>query len=325
MSKLERLLQYQSLLSTKALRTSAWLMKELGVSRPTLQRDLKELEIFYGVKVIYDRFEQAYRIQRDEEWVELPNAWFSKSELSGLAVLCNLVEKSHPELVGDKLKQIKARVENQLNSGTSPKNQSHGPDPDKIFIQSLGRPLADVAVFEKVAMALFQNQRLSISYTSRTNDEAVQRHVSPKRLALLKGNWYLFAWCHLRDKLLQFSLDRIVEPEILEEAAMEVDTETVNAQLPSGFGVFGGAPTATVTLQLSEFAARWARDRPWHPQQDMKDLPDGGIELSFPYANEDEMLAEVLRHGAHVRVLGPESLRDRVRQELQLMVGRYGV
>ncbi len=50
----------------------------------------------------------------------------------------------------------------------------------------------------------------------------VEREVSPQRLVHYRGNWYLDAWCHLREDLRAFSVDAIDRVEILDRRAKDV-------------------------------------------------------------------------------------------------------
>ncbi|MDT8429578.1 MAG: WYL domain-containing protein [Pseudomonadales bacterium] len=48
-----------------------------------------------------------------------------------------------------------------------------------------------------------------IKYSSRSKEELSERWVSPQRLVYYRDNWYLDAWCHLREGLRMFSIDRL--------------------------------------------------------------------------------------------------------------------
>lgn len=61
----------------------------------------------------------------------------------------------------------------------------------------------------------------------------------------------------------------------------------------------------------------------WHPQQVAQDLPDGGLQLIIPYADERELLMDILRHGHHMKVLAPAALRTAVAAEARRMAQRH--
>jgi predicted DNA-binding transcriptional regulator YafY len=45
--------------------------------------------------------------------------------------------------------------------------------------------------------------------------------------------------------------------------------------------------------------------------------------LEVPFTDARELTMDILRHGSHVEVLMPESLRTAVKAEVALMIGNY--
>jgi predicted DNA-binding transcriptional regulator YafY len=45
--------------------------------------------------------------------------------------------------------------------------------------------------------------------------------------------------------------------------------------------------------------------------------------LELPYSDPRELLMDILKHGASVEVLAPDSLRERVAAELGAAIGAY--
>ncbi len=68
-------------------------------------------------------------------------------------------------------------------------------------------------------------QRLKFRYRARSTDALTERIVSPQRLAHYRDNWYLDAWDHARDALRSFALDRIRDPQMLDESALDRDAQ----------------------------------------------------------------------------------------------------
>ncbi len=64
-------------------------------------------------------------------------------------------------------------------------------------------------------------------------------------------------------------------------------------------------------------------DEQWHPQQEGKFLPDGSYELRIPYANETELVMDILKHGAAVEVIAPEALRHTIMENLRRAQEKY--
>ena len=54
------------------------------------------------------------------------------------------------------------------------------------------------------------------------------------------------------------------------------------------FGAQGGTGDYRVRILFDASAAFYIRERRWHPTQEMKDLPNGGMELSLRLADLEE-------------------------------------
>ena len=69
--------------------------------------------------------------------------------------------------------------------------------------------------------------------------------------------------------------------------------------------------------------ARWVEREQWHPDQTAKYNKDGSYVLRVPYSDERELIGDILRHGAEVEVISPQSLRSSMLQALRAAIKRY--
>jgi len=177
--------------------------------------------------------------------------------------------------------------------------------------------------FEAVASATIKRQRVEINYRARYNDEETLREVSPQRLVYYRGNWYLDGWCHLRDGLRSFSMDRISKAEMLTQKAKPIAEKTLNEVLASSYGIFSGKADKRAVLRFTPKQARWVASEQWHPKQVSQFDKDGSYLLEFPYSNDGELVMDILRYGPDVEVVSPAQLRKSVKQRLAAAMARY--
>ena len=177
--------------------------------------------------------------------------------------------------------------------------------------------------FQIVAGAVLQRQRLRIDYYNRERDETSRREISPQRLAHYRDNWYLDAWCHQRKGLRIFAVECIREVEPLNKPTRAVADSTLNRELASAYGIFAGKPRATAMLRFTAKRARWVAEEIWHPKQQSGWLEDGRYELRLPYSDDRELLMDILKYGPDVEVVEPESLRNAVKNLLDVAAGQY--
>lgn len=293
----------------------------LECSRATVNRTIAAMRNFLDAPIEYDRERNGYHYARDGisgNW-ELPGLWFSASELQALLALEQLLAQLSPGLLAEELEPLRGRIESLL------KRQEVGTGElyRRLRILGMGRREVEPLLFRNVASAVAGRCRLDLAYRSRSRDQTTERVVSPQRLVHYRDNWYLDGWCHLRNGLRIFALDRIAEARIRDEPARELDDAELDHNLARSYGIFQGVPRATAVLRFSSRMARWVAEERWHPEQNGQWLVDGRYELEIPYADPTELVRDVLRYGADVEVVKPKPLQDLVTEQLRHALAQY--
>jgi predicted DNA-binding transcriptional regulator YafY len=181
------------------------------------------------------------------------------------------------------------------------------------------RPI-DPERFQAICDATLRRKRLRIRYYSRSRGVESDRVVSPQTVIYYRGNWYLDAWCHEKEAMRRFAIDAVRLVSVLEDAALEVAPGG-----RQGYGIFSGPAENTAVLRFDAVAARWVAEEEWHPQQRSSALPDGGLQLEVPYSNPQEILMDILRHGPHVEVVSPTSLRSAIEEQHRQAAEKYAL
>jgi predicted DNA-binding transcriptional regulator YafY len=319
MSEVVRLYQYKSLLSSRRAVSAQTLQQALEISPATFKRDIAKLRDQLHVPIEFNRELGGYTLEQGHTDTELPGLWFSQEELLALVTIQQLLEQLEPGLLGAKLRPLKERLA-QLMEKHGLANQDVA---KRIRIVHAGKRIVIVKSFEAVASATLARKRLKIWHFSRQNGKTTEREVSPQRLVHYRDNWYLDAWCHLRDDIRSFSIDAITRLEVLDRGAKEVAAKRIDEAVGVGYGIFGGAPKGWATLKFTPERARWVAREVWHPNQRSTTDVDGSYLLEIPYSDERELLGDLLRFGADVEVMAPPDLRSRIKRALHEAVGRY--
>jgi predicted DNA-binding transcriptional regulator YafY len=110
---------------------------------------------------------------------------------------------------------------------------------------------------------------------------------------------------------------------MVDRQAHEIALDEVENALGEGYGIYRGRGQHWAILRFSENAARWVRAEVWHPRQRSRTLDDGRYELRVPYANSAELEMDILRHGEHVEVIGPQALRASIANRLAAASEHY--
>jgi predicted DNA-binding transcriptional regulator YafY len=127
----------------------------------------------------------------------------------------------------------------------------------------------------------------------------------------------------LRDDVRNFSIDAISQLEVLETDAKVVTVKAIDQALGNSYGIFNGAAQAWAKLKFTPERARWVAGETWHPIQESAFDADGSYVLSFPYADDRELVGDIMRFGADVQVLAPPALRSKVQKSFLEAAAKY--
>lgn len=321
MERLERFYKIHQLLTDRKTPVAfSVLKKNLGVSTATLKRDLEYMRERFNAPIEYDREANGYRFgePRPGPRYELPGLWFSADEAYALLTMHTLLAELQPGLLEPHIKPLQERVRAVLGGEPAWKEVEQ-----RIRVFQPERRTTLTEYFGVVATAVLKRSKLWIRHFNRKENCETEREISPQRLVHYRDNWYVDAYCHRSEGLRTFAVDAIRAAELREGRAKEVPAAELDEHLGSGYGIFAGKDVEWARLRFSAEAARWVSAQAWHPKQKARTEKDGSYVLEIPYANDRELLMEILKYGADVEVLGPASLRDRVAAALGEALTRY--
>lgn len=321
MERLRRIYRlHQVLASCHAPAPLSLLQEKLGCSRATVIRIIRDMRLYFNAPLEYEREYNGYRYDRKAGAVfELPGLWLAAAELQALITVQQLLEQAQPGLLDNQLSPLKERIANLLAS----EHLGGGEVAKRVrILRMAGRRVSD-EIFQAAAGALLQRKRLRIHYQSRETQQETQREISPQRLIHYRDNWYLDAWCHTRQALRSFAVERISMAQPLTQAAADIPETELDAYFAGSYGIFAGQPKHTAVLRFTAKRARWVADEHWYPQQESRVLEDGGYELRIPYSDPRELVMDILKYGADVEVVEPKALRKEVANCIAMAYDRY--
>lgn len=324
MDRTERFYKIDQIISERKVVTFADMQEILEVSPATLKRDIQYLRDRLNCPLIWDPEARGYRYESGTahpgSQFELPGLWFSATEIHALLTMQHLMANlDKGGLLSPHIQPLMARLNGLLGTADNTAEEVR----KRVRIIGAAARRLHLSHFETVGSALLRRKRLRITYHARGSDEVTEREVSPQRLVYYRENWYLDAFCHMRKGLRNFSVDAIQKAEIVDKPAREVPEKTTDEVLGSGYGIFGGSKVQWAKLRFTPERARWVSHEQWHQRQKGTQEADGGYLLEIPYADDRELMMDILKYGPDVEVLGPASLRDRVKDMLVQACERY--
>ena len=322
MSDMERLHRIKYMIQSRGCVPIEDFMTSLEISRATFKRDLDYLRDRMNAPIIYDRSMGGYRFDKPNagDKIELPGLWFSEKEATALVLMQHLLANLDTSgLLSPHIAPLMDIVDGIL--GQSEVSAKELRKRIKVFGMSARKNVLEN--FEEVGVSLLKRQRLQLSYYSKGKNELTERAVSPQRLIFYRDNWYLDAYCHFRKSLRSFAMDGIRTAHVLEDKATEVSEKELHENFAESYGIFSGKATQRAKLRFTPEKARWVSAETWHGQQVSSFDKAGNYTLEFDYNQDPELVMEIMKHGDGVEVIGPASLKSKVRAELEKALKKY--
>ncbi|QWD20217.1 WYL domain-containing protein [Polynucleobacter paneuropaeus] len=322
MSDLERLHRIKYMIQARKCVPIQDFLNELEISKATFKRDLEYLRDRMNASIVFDRAEGGYRFDKPNlgEKIELPGLWFSEKEATALVLMQHLLDNlDQGGLISPHIDPLVEIIDGILGQSEVSAKELR----KRIKVFGISARKNSLENFEEVGNSLLRRRRLHIEYYAKSKNENTSREVSPQRLIFYRDNWYLDAYCHMREGLRSFALDSIKKVESISKKAIEVSEKELQENFAESYGIFSGKATQKAKLRFTPERARWVSGETWHGQQVSSYDKDGYYILEFDYNQDLELVMEILKHGSSVEVLGPATLKKRVIEELAKSLNNY--
>jgi proteasome accessory factor B len=296
------------------------LADELEVSTKTVQRDIDFMRYRLGLPIEYDQLHFGFYYT--EPVSSFPNVEISEGELVALYI----GQKALAQYKGTSFEAPLSTAFRKIADGLRDTISVTWSDLDSaISFRSAGRTVADVHLFEQLSHAVFRQIEVRFDYKKPGASRYESRSVQPYHLGCIENLWYLFGFDLDRGDLRTFALPRIRDVRISKTRFRRPTDFSIGRYLGQSFGVYA-SPTKTkhaIRISFDAFAAPLIEERQWHPSQKIKQLPNGGIELSLSLGNLEEIESWILSWGKHARVIEPGELKERITKTVSALAETY--
>ncbi len=310
-----RLITLIMLLQRQPNQKARELAEQLGVSRRTIQRYINMLDEM-GIPIYSERGPYGgFSLVRG---YKMPPLVFSPEEAVAVCLGTSLVGEMWGQLYQDAARGALAKLDNVL-----PDEQRHEVAWARQTLLATHMHRADNELLaphlEKLRRATRERRRVTMVYRGREQPERLQRDVDTYALIHRWGWWYGVGYCHLREAIRSFRVDRIVELTLLDKTF----------DVPSDFDVqeylaaeSHTRPRFRVRIHFAPKAALLALDDRslWDT---VEEQPDASVIVTYAVQNLEWAARTVLSYGPDVVVLEPEELRRLVGERARAIAAQY--
>jgi proteasome accessory factor B len=182
---------------------------------------------------------------------------------------------------------------------------------------------SDPDKLDEIVSALLYSNPADAEYRPARGGFGKVYRLEPLTLATYRQGLYLFARDVAEDKVKSFAVERFARFSRLRRERFDYPTAyDPHAIVADSFGITSGPPEEVVA-RFTPDQAIFIRERQWHPTQRLEPLPDGGVRLRMRVNVGPELREWLLGFGTHVRVEGPASLADQVRDAHRAAAALY--
>jgi predicted DNA-binding transcriptional regulator YafY len=199
------------------------------------------------------------------------------------------------------------------------------------FLHVIGTPAKSYAkqhgILSTVNRSIQQHRIVEIEYQSIGKQQS-KRRIEPYAVVFYQSSLYIIAAASERppddpERFRHFKLDRFRKATALDEWFKPASDFNLEEHLGQSVGIFSGSKPKNFKIRISQYAAPWVIEDPWHPEQDIDQKKDGSIVLTVKAAHELEIIPRVLAMGGEAEILSPVSCRRQIATMIRDMAQTY--
>jgi predicted DNA-binding transcriptional regulator YafY len=258
----------------------------IGFSKRTFQRDIREIKNVFGVDVAYSKLWKGYFILENER----ENLNFQRMmEAFELFNSLNLAQDLTPFIHLEK-------------------HQPQGTENLTGLLHAIKNKL-----------------EIKFNYQKFWDEEKSERSAAPYAMKEFKNRWYALAKDNKDNNIKTFALDRLTNLEITNRKFIFPENYNVEEYFRYSFGIIGpnNQTPQEIILSFDSFQGKYIKTLRLHETQIILIDTDDELQIKLNLFITHDFIMELLSHGQSVKVLKPESLANEIKTAHQKAFLQY--
>lgn len=259
---------------------------QIGFSKRTLQRDIKEIRNVFGIDIEYSKSQKGYFISQNEN----ENMNFQRMmEAFEMFNSLNLAQDLTPFI----------HLEKRRPQGT-----------ENLY---------------GLLHAIKNRLQIKFTYQKFWEEELSQRLVEPYALKEFKNRWYIMAKDSKDNNIKSFALDRLTNLEITNLNYQYPDNYSIEQSYRYCFGIISpnDEEPQDIILSFDPFQGKYIKTLPLHDTQQVLVDNDEEMKIKLKLCLTHDLVMELLSFGDNLKVIEPKSLADQIKQAHEKAYRQY--
>ena len=249
----------------------------IGFSKRTLQRDLKEIRNIFGIDIEYSKTNKGYYISQSET----ENMNFQRMiEAFDMFNSLNLAQDLTPFI----------HLEKRRPQGT-----------ENLY---------------GLLHAIKNKLKIKFTYQKFWEEKVSHRLVEPYALKEFKNRWYILAKDSKDNNIKSFALDRLTNLEITTQHYQYPDNYSIEQNYRYCFGIISpnGSDPHDIILSFDPFQGKYIKTLPLHETQEVLVDNDQETRIKLKLCLTHDLFMELLSFGDNMKVIEPKKLSDEIKE-----------
>ncbi len=309
---LERMMRIHTAIQSGKYPNAATLARQLEVSTKSIHRDIEFMRDRMELPLEYDGSKFGYYYTGTVS--SFPTLQITEGELFALLV----AEKALQQYRGTNFekpllsafKKMSASLPDTISLNLADWEQT-------ISFRTRAEPILNLEIFPRSAKPRRTGSSWSCFIAKPGQREPELRVVDPYHLGNINGEWFLFAYDHLRRDIRTFVPARIKAMKPTGKTFPRPQKFSLEKRLRDSFGVHSAQGEFDVVIRFNEHVADYIREKRWHDSQQLVEMKDGGVELHLKLSSLAEIERWVLNWAGNAVAVKPPELAEMVRKSAE--------
>ncbi|MFA9212400.1 MAG: helix-turn-helix transcriptional regulator [Candidatus Methylacidiphilales bacterium] len=259
---------------------------QIGFSKRTLQRDIKEISNIFGIDIEYSKQEKGYFISQSEN----ENMNFQRM-MEAFEIFNSL-------------------------------NMAHDLKP---FIHLEKRKPQGTENLYGLLHAIKNKFQIKFTYQKFWEEEPSKRLAEPYALKEFKSRWYIMAKDMKDNHIKSFALDRLTNLEITTLHFQYNTNYNLEQNYRYCFGIISPneEEPQDIILSFEPFQGKYIKTLPLHETQTVLVDNEDELKIKLKLYLTHDLLMELLSFGDNVKVIEPKTLADEIKQSHEMAFKQY--